>query len=145
MSESRLFTFGAIAVALGGLVLAFRFLGTPSHERLVAMDERRVDDLVKITSAVRDRYPSGVPEHLSSDVVVTDPFTKRPYEYRRIDGMHYVVCGVFDTDQTSESEEQTPNGVTAWPLRYWRHGAGRTCFEIDVKDEPAQPRRVTRL
>lgn len=110
------------------------------------MDERRVDDLVKITSTLRDRYPSGgVPAHLSGDILTTDPFSKGRYEFRRIDARRYVLCAVFDTDQTTENEEQTPNGVMVWPLRYWRHGAGHTCFEIDVRDDPAQPRRMTRL
>jgi hypothetical protein len=138
---NRLFTVCAVVVVAGGLILAFIFLGTPAHQREVSIDERRTEDLIKITNAVRDRYQSaGVPERLPQIVLERDPVTRQSYEFRRVDAKHYVLCAVFRTDQSTQNPENERSIV--WPTAAWRHRTGRTCYEIDITEEPAIPRRL---
>ena len=97
MSFNRLFGAAAIATVIAGLALAFTFLGTPSHQRLVALDDVRVSDLQRTASLLRDRYPSSaLPIHLPRDLALQDPVTKQSYEYRRVDATRYVVCVRFN-------------------------------------------------
>jgi hypothetical protein len=137
---NRLFSAGAIAVVVGGLILAFIFLGTPAHQRDISMDEQRIEELMKIANSLHDRYRSGgLPGQVPQFVLGRDPVTKRSYEYRRIDSTHYVLCAVFQTDQTTKSDS---DGTVVWPPVTWHHRAGRTCYKIDVTEQPATPRRV---
>jgi hypothetical protein len=137
---NRAFTIGAIVVVIGGLGLAFIFLGTPAHQRDVSMDERRTEDLIKIANSLHERYTSGgLPKQVPQFILDNDSVTKGPYEYRRIDRKHYVLCAVFQTDTISKNDSER---IATWPPAGWRHHAGRTCYEIDVTEQPATPRRV---
>ena len=116
---------GALAVVLVilGVAAAFSLIGSPRHARMVALDERRANDLRTITTELIDRYvKKPLPATLPQDLQLRDPDTKRPYEYRRIDRDHYLLCATFSS--RSESND-VDSGV--WQRQEWKHGAGRTC------------------
>lgn len=137
MSLNRLFVIGAIVVVIVGLGLGFKFLGTPAHQRVVLMDERRTADLQRITNVLHGRYPSGgLPKRLPASILDRDPVTSRGYEFRRVNATHYVLCAVFDTDQGPENGQEYSEHATVFPPATWRHGAGRTCYELDVTENP---------
>lgn len=134
MNLNRLFVFGAVVVVFGGLALAFGFLGTPAHQRLVSFDEQRLDDLESIASALHERYQAGgLPAQLPGDITTADPVTKRRYEFHRIDATHYQLCAVFSTTLTPDTE--APD--VAWRPRGWPHAADRTCYNFDVTAPPS--------
>jgi hypothetical protein len=130
---NRLFVFGALAMVIAGLALAFGFLGTPAHQRLVSFDERRLDDLESIASTLHERYQAGgLPVRLPENVRSVDPVTKRSYEFHRTDATHYQLCAVFSTKLTTDTDSR--NG--AWRPRVWPHDAGLTCYRFDVTEPP---------
>lgn len=139
--------FCAIAFVLGGLTLAFVYLGTPAHQRLVSLDERRASDLEKIATTLNRRYqvrglPAvGAETDLENDFP-RDPITGQHYQFRRVDATRYVLCAVFATAGSAGGDEQRWTNGIVWPLSDWRHAAGRTCYELNVTESPPTPRRV---
>jgi hypothetical protein len=129
---------GASAFVLFAIAVGFFAVGSPQEARRRQLDRKRVEDLQGIASdltsyATRDSTRT-LPASLSPiDSLAepghprVDPGTKAPYEYRRIDDMHYELCATFE----SELREQDLEG---WEPG-WAHPAGRTCFSFDVKGE----------
>ena len=141
MSFNRLIGTAMIAAVIGGLAAAFTFLGTPAHQRLVALDDRRIEDLQRTASLLHDRYTSGgLPARLPPSMVLSDPVSKQNYEYSRIDSKHYVLCAVFATGEPADRGQVYPPRAL-WIARSWHHGAGRACFELDVTASPPSPPR----
>lgn len=139
MNFNRLFVAATFAIVFAGVAAAFTFLGTPSYERLVALDDARVNDLQRIASLLHDKYPNGnLPDRLSKGMTLKDPVTKRIYQYRRVDRQHYVLCAVFATSEPSDRGRRYPPGAQ-WLPRDWPHGAGRACYELDVRASPPEP------
>jgi hypothetical protein len=138
---NRLFGAATIAMVIAGVALAFAFLGTPAHQRLVALDDVRVSDLQRTASLLHDRYPNGgLPKFLPKDLALRDPVTKRSYEYRRSDAKHYVLCATFATGETADRGQVYPSAVQ-WVPRDWPHRGARTCYELDVTASPPAPPR----
>lgn len=139
MSFNRLFVAATFAIVIAGVAAAFTFLGTPSYERLVALDDVRVSDLQRVASLLHEKYPNGnLPARLSEGMTLRDPVTKQPYQYRRVDGKRYVLCAVFAANETSDRGQQYPPGAQ-WLARDWHHAVGRSCFELDVTVSPSEP------
>ena len=129
----------AVLVTLAvGLVLG----GSPARERQRQLDRRRIDDLRSISIAVETFYGErrALPGSLSQLVElpstgvrsVQDPLTREAYVYRTLDSTGYELCATFDTaDSLGAPEYDLPQAS-----RFWRHGAGRTCFRFQI------PRRI---
>jgi hypothetical protein len=139
VSFNRLFVAATFAIVFAGVAAAFTFLGTPSYERLIALDDVRVNDLQRIAALLHDKYPNGnLPERLSEGMALKDPVTKQPYQYRRVDRKHYVLCAAFATTESSDRGQQYPPGAQ-WLPRDWPHSAGRACYQLDVAASPPEP------
>jgi hypothetical protein len=119
-----------VAVAVG-LVLS----GSPAAERARGLDARRVEDFVRISSAI-DLYfarqhtlpakPADLGPLSGPSLSLTDPATSAPYEYRTLAAKRYELCAAF-TAPSGEAHDQP---------EFWKHGAGRQCFQLDVRDVP---------
>lgn len=117
-----------IAVVAGVVVV-----GSPAEGRLERLDSSRIDDLEAIVTAMdlfwtrHERLAVSL-EELADDprapVTPTDPGSGEPYGYTVLDEDTYELCAVFER----ESPPQAPGA----PEDFWRHGAGRACFELDV-------------
>ena len=131
----------AIAVVMWGMIVA----GTPMEQRLVRLDERRVNDMRSIQQEIyniayegSDRYNNGkpytrLPHPLPAtldDVVakalnvrpsITDPSTGAAYEYEP-KATSFSLCATFDTVQDKDYDV------------FWNHPAGRHCFEFNALD-----------
>jgi hypothetical protein len=126
--------FAGVVGATLTMVVGLWFIGSPARERYRQLDARRVGDLRAISSAI-DRYwtehgelPSSLDE-LASDprtsvTAIVDPVTQTPYEYSRVDSVRFELCAVFAKPDSLVHE---PPGE---PPRFWRHGAGRTCYAL---------------
>lgn len=125
---------GIVAV-VGGLFLT----GSPESARREEFDDVRVNDLDRIAATIdqvwdqREALPDDL-EALARErgVVlrsVRDPRTERPYEYRVTGERTYELCAVFETEtpQVPRAERRPGRG------RFWTHGVGKTCFDVDVK------------
>jgi hypothetical protein len=156
MSGERFFVAAACAVVLAGVAAAFFAIGPPSYARSIALDEHRVADLRAIAHELNERYAKAgakLPQRLPNDLPATyfadadrgdvrnfteDPVMDRPYGYRRLSAKHYALCADFAL--ANEPEDGTD--ATAY-LRYWSHGAGRTCYSFDVSQQPPEPHVIT--
>jgi hypothetical protein len=115
------------AAVIGGLML----VGPPAAERARRIDARRVDDLSAISRAVdvyherQRRMPAALGDLAATSgptVATTDPSSGLPYEYRVLEGNRYEICATFS--DASEQRRYTD---------FWAHGAGRQCFQLEVR------------
>ncbi len=128
----------AVLAALGaGLWVA----GNPSEQRALRLDDQRESHLDAIAGAVDlywDQHES-LPESLQALSrergvrlqSIEDPETGAVYEFRALGERRYELCATFDAqDQPADVRR----GVLRRGTRFWEHGAGRTCFDVDVRE-----------
>jgi len=127
---------GAVAtVAVVGAVAAGVYLlGSPSEERTLRLDQRRVSDLGALSGAVdvywtrHQKLPASLDELRSEPVGrldLEDPGARTSYEYRPLSERSYEVCAVFERDSAAQ-DRPAPDGV-------WAHRAGRQCFRREPR------------
>ena len=134
----------AVVLAVGyGIYLA----GSPAGQRLLKFDDRRVSDFQNISQTLdiywqqNEELPGALEDLQGSRFYyvrsIEDPETQQPYEYRVIEGNQYQICAVFATD-SSQRDQQVPLPYSA---KYWAHGVGRTCFDLEARETEAIPLR----
>lgn len=133
---------GVVSVAVVAALAAGLWLaGNPVRARAQRLDDRREAHLEAIAGAIDtywERHESLPPslEELARErgvrvQSVEDPVTGVGYEYRPMEGRRYELCAVFDAEDRGAKETR---GRIARGTRFWEHGAGRTCFEIEALD-----------
>jgi hypothetical protein len=122
----------AIALTLG---FGFWHAGSPSTARLLSQDNQRVRGLYSLTQQIDNKKNYAglqAPPASLTDIGVnaTDPFTRQPYEYRRLDGGRYQVCAEFKAASPANSN---PSGL------FWAHTSGQKCFDISFAQGAPYP------
>jgi hypothetical protein len=126
-----------------GLASGFFANGTLAAQRATAADERRADDLRRISQMLRSRRegekgkPAGVPLNQDaleqegfSYIQLHDPITQELYEYRRLGDSKYELCARFDT--STEGDKLVSET--------WKHPTGRRCSKLDAAENaPENP------
>lgn len=146
-SRSVKFGIGAAVAVIASFCIGIGVAGTPSEQRHLEADNRRVQDLRAIAWAIYSgRQPNGLnqpslnqsgnplPTSLSELVgkginasQALDPETKKPYEYRVRAGTVYELCATFSGPAETH---QVPGA------QFWNHGKGRTCFTLNASQPP---------
>ena len=124
--------FAAVAGAIG---LGFGFTGDPLHQRAIALDRQRVQDLTAIAEYL-DSHPVAVPTSLPPNILGrpnVDPETNRPYEYARTGPQAYRLCATFAG--ASEAGDTVPA---------WAHPAGHACYAFSASNTIPNGPAVTR-
>ncbi|HEY5424916.1 MAG TPA: DUF5671 domain-containing protein [Candidatus Tumulicola sp.] len=122
------FGIAACAAVILAVALGFSGIGSPAHQRLVAFDLQRVDDLQTIASTIQNSYAKkhALPRDLNevstidSVVHVHDPQTRALYRYIPGTRSKYRLCATFGTD------------AGASPGSAWKHAPGYTCYPLDA-------------
>ena len=126
----------ASMVVVAAVVAGIASIGLPGEQRQARLDQRRIEDLQRIAEAVElhHREHGQLPADLATaaarpgwDLGLLDPVSGEAYDYRPLQGDRFELCAVFTTD----SGEREGAGWNA-PLE-WRHGAGRHCFNREVR------------
>jgi hypothetical protein len=125
----------ASVVVIATLVAAIGVMGTPSQQRLVRLDERRVGDLDRIVDAIREH---GLPRDLATlartpgeRLSIVDPVDGQPYEFAPLGKDRFRLCAHFATDTAKVVSD-------SWYQRgIWSHGQGRHCFDRDMDNNAA--------
>jgi hypothetical protein len=120
----------ASLVVVATIVAAIAVMGSPSKQRLMRLDERRVDELGNIANQIESwrnehrRLPGSLAELAAAPGVrvAQDPASGRPYGYEVLGASEYRLCAQFDTDTAIETDPQP------WRGAVWAHGIGRQCF-----------------
>jgi hypothetical protein len=134
---------------IGMLVLGFFIAGSPSSQRLVRMDDRRVNDLQMIQGEVINYWqlkrdlPQSL-DNLKNDIKgfqpSVDPETGVAYEYQVIEPLKFSLCATFDKESLKENVGyagktvpiSAPYGYPDQSADVWTHGVGKKCFERTI-------------
>ena len=134
MNIHRVAFIGSIAVVVAAVIAGLWLIGSPGEQRQQRFDARRVSDLVQLSQALyrhrneRRVLPASIAEVVDGRMLSrlpSDPATEESYEYRVTGERQFQLCAVFA--RSSRSEDATD---------FWRHEAGRHCYEFDVPDPP---------
>jgi hypothetical protein len=118
-------TMAVVVAVAGGVWL----IGTPSEQRTLRFDERRVADLKQLSYSVnyhwtqRHELPARAEEAVDGRILSRlplDPESKRPYDYRVTGERTFELCATF----TRRSREEAGD--------FWFHDAGSRCYSFDV-------------
>ena len=132
----------ATSVAVGVVLVAGLVIGgLPRAERWRRLDEQRVQGLMSLRYGVIDKYyeingrlPRSMDEviatNLVSEEMILDPETGAPYEFRQTGDNTYDLCATFRLPSSPETEPSDP---------FWSHGAGYTCFSLDIRERKQPP------
>jgi hypothetical protein len=136
VASARVVILGfAIAIVVAAIIVALIIVGSPGHERMRRLDERRLRDLVGMTRAVNlywtknNKLPASLEELFNrpgTDVESRDPLTGQHYFYGVVGWKTYELCADFQ----HESREENSDGFG----RFWSHGVGRRCFRLDAEE-----------
>ena len=133
MSANKIFAIAAsIAVAVV-VVIGLYLGGSPSEQRLIRYDERRVTDLRSISQSIRRRWnrvgtlPDSLPELVAGQEarrIPVDPDSGESYEFELTADNAYQLCASFARPS-----------VKPLPGDFWAHEAGHQCFEVTLAEE----------
>jgi hypothetical protein len=138
-------------VILASIIAGFAILGSPQTQRLIRLDNQKVEDLQNLQGQVINYWQvyGSVPETFPN-TSVTDPQTRQPYEYKKTGEMTFELCAQFNkasAENPNHYPEYTESIVSPGKLipmqnNNWEHTAGYTCFEriIDPIAYPTQIR-----
>jgi hypothetical protein len=141
---SRAFAFAATASVIATFFTGFSVIGSPTNQRHIQADVKRVEDLRQIANAIenwhRQATLNGSMASLPQNIEVLrarhiligegkDPETGASYEYSVLAGARYQLCANFN--QATAAENPTRRFVSP----FWHHPEGRACFVFDA----AQP------
>lgn len=117
------------------LVLGFSYVGSPSTQRMMRADERRIQDLYHLSDKIHDVWNKGtkLPAHLDelNGATLADPITRVAYEYRPKEESHYELCATFAA--ASLQNDAAPRSKT------WAHPEGRYCYLMDAAQVAENP------
>ena len=133
----------ASLVVIAGLVVGGFFLGdSPSEARARRLDDRRVQDLWSVQSAVESYWgvKKELPETLGQAAelyssIPKDPETSAAYEYRVVSETDYELCAAFTNKAEAYGVMARPylTGINeAFVRDFSSHVQGRDCFERSV-------------
>lgn len=139
MSEASIGRWLMIAaglVVVATVLAAVAVMGLPSKQREIRLDERRVGDLERITTAIESHAErrGALPPDLATlarqpgrRLSLTDPVVGSAYEYAVTGDRTYRLCAVFTTD--TARQPQTAVRIDD----EWLHATGRQCFDRKLK------------
>ena len=128
----RWLAIAACVVVVATLVAALAVMRSPSAQRQVTIDQRRVQELMQLAYAV-DAY-SNLHDQVPPDIAtlanapgnvlrLADPVSGAAYRYEPNGKDRYRLCATFATDTADTGDFMYA------PTTDWTHGAGDHCFE----------------
>jgi hypothetical protein len=134
-SRSVIFGAGATLVVIAAFCIGLGVAGTPSKQRRIEADRKRVEDLRNLGGAIKlyhDRDSNAaIPvtlADLKSGSRTTDPETGKAYEYHPKPGTGFELCADF----FAASSDEGSHVRYGYPSNFWEHGNGRSCFSLDA-------------
>lgn len=129
----RRLLLAAAVVMLGAVAAGLHVLGSPAHQRNLALDHQRQMDLSRLSVAIgfyssqHGSLPANLAEatHSGNAMLPTDPVSGASYTYTIIDPAHYRLCATF-----AASSEPPEPGLFQYAVADWQHPAGLRCFEL---------------
>jgi hypothetical protein len=136
----KFYFYGSLSIIIIVFISAFFVAESPLKNRDRKIDQKIINDLGRIDSAIYSFYydKNALPENLDelkseirfiSDQSLTNPFTKNNYEYKKISEKKYELCTDFKT-----SNKEINKSYDYWNEK-WMHDSGYQCFSLEVPEK----------
>lgn len=132
----------AVILIAGFIIGGVATAGLPQSQRLVRLDQKRVEDLYNLEYHIVEYWRrSGVlPSSLENlkelnFPLMVDPETGEAYEYRIIELMKFEICANFKTSAEEKGDwprKLSPDVSTQFRFELENHGVDKQCFEREV-------------
>lgn len=133
-----------LSVAVAAAVAAAIVMINPPAQRQRRLDERRIDDLMRIREQIDTYWQrhqtlpndlAGLDAEPGFDTPTRDPETSTPYGYELKDTDSYRLCASFALDSGARRYPRWGRSASDWA-----HPAGRFCFDLDVAKPESKQR-----
>ena len=135
-ARNQAFAIAALIVVGFGIAVGFVQVGSPTVQRSVSQDARRLYDLSSLAQTLHGSWLNGrqrdfaLPRTIQDlqrivvggDARILDPVSGQPYEYAPLQGTAYRLCATFARPSPADLPAQ------------WQHPAGATCFARDAME-----------
>jgi hypothetical protein len=136
-------------IVVGSIIGAFFIIGSPQTQRLMRIDDQKINDLQNIQYQITDYWQNhaALPANftdldnpLTGWATPTDPqFESKgyAYSYAPIGEHSFKLCAVFNLENSDKREDMY---YSRQSQNYWNHAAGEVCFErtIDEQEFPVR-------
>ena len=140
----RPLAIAACTAVIASLVAGLWMAGSPGTTRAHRLDDQRQWDLNSIADTIESYYQETERLPVSLEELAQarshsvrsrfDPVTQEPYEYRTTSQTQYQLCAVFERPSRPGTGRATgPRTAYRGADSFWDHGAGRTCFDINME------------
>lgn len=127
--SSRTLAIAASAVMAAAVIAGLVVLGSPSHQRSLQLDQRRVTELNSLRVLITmywQQHHTLPPNWEAIDLppkARRDPVTREPYGYAVTGERSYRLCARFDLPSDPDATSQP------WLGNRWNHPAGQHCVD----------------
>lgn len=146
------FAWGSGIFVIASIVIGFIVMGSPTTQRLLRLDETRINHLSQIQSQIvnywqqKEKLPGtldDLKDPISGFVPPVDPVTGASYEYASTGKLSFDLCATFDLASleggASVPKEVYYNGYGNVMNENWQHEKGRSCFSRTIDPELYPP------
>ena len=155
--KERSFGIGLATIVLLSIIAGFFIVGTPSHARLMRVDNQRVSDLQTIQWQLVNYWQAkqelpktltDLADPLSGYSIPVDPETGDSYEYNVVSPTSFELCADFavanDNPSTNPYAYDAARPVkSALTTDSWAHTDGHVCFSRTIDPERYPPTAKT--
>lgn len=143
--------FGAILLVLVSIVLGFSVIGSPKTQRLMRIDQQKINDLQIIQSQAISYWQAkgttppnldAMKDSLSYYPIPVDADTGMPYEYTQKSLNSFELCATFSTASNIGHSSSQTKPIMAQNDN-WQYSSGHYCFERTI-DPQLYPTKVPR-
>lgn len=146
VSAPKILVWVSGLVILASIVVGFFIVGSPSYQRSLRLDSRRIEHLSSLQYEVLEFWQKNellpkdqkeLVEEFNGYVLPVDPVTQESYIYEYVDELRYNLCATFDEasfDGRGDNTSFTPVGLIV-NKEAWRHESGYVCFERKIDPE----------
>ncbi len=154
--KSKLFAGVAVILVIAAIIWGFSIIGSPLTQRLVRLDQQRVNHLEQIQWNIinywqqKAKLPETITElnnSLNTSPIPTDPETHTPYIYEKTGDLSFKLCTTFGTKLSDIRQPRETSMIMPAPLTGqsgWQHEAGNKCFTRTI-DPDLYPTTKTRI
>lgn len=150
MKFKKDFALGTSLFIVIAIIVGFTIVGSPATQRVKRFDAKRVDDLRSIQWQVVNywQHKQVLPQTLaelndpvSGFVVPVDPQDESSYDYQAKEERAFMLCATFSlpSDARRASMPTVPKGELGMKDEYWKHDAGRQCFDVTIDPQLYPP------
>lgn len=143
-------------IVLVSLVAGVFIAGTPSEQRALRFDDRRVNDLSAIQGQVINFWSQkgsmpkdlvALRDDISGFVAPVDPLTGKSYEYRVTGPLSFELCADFAKPSKSGNSKllDSPRAYPSYAPYgdNWEHEAGKKCYTRTIDPDIYKPVPIT--